>query len=236
MTFQTQVNRLQAPAVAGDFAGTGPYVNMLSPVEGGLVCGPLGVTVGKFAWATALGIVSNTIANPGAASYGFVHREQQALITTFLAETSNLIQPGCPVTLMTEGSFWGLFAAGATYKQKVYFSFADGSLTAAATATPATSTFTATTVDTTTTITVTAITGGNVIALGQPISGTGIPAGAYIAAFLTGTGGTGTYTISAAATASGSVTVTNTQTKETNFEVAQTVAAGEIAKFTTWGL
>lgn len=235
MTFQTQVNARQAPAVEGDFAGSGLYANMLSPVEGGLVCGAAGVTVGKFAWATALGIVSNTIANPGAAQYGFVHREQQALITAFLGESSMLIQPGCPVTLMKEGSFWGRFAAGATWKQKVYFSFLDGSLSAAATASAATSTFTANTA-TDTSLVVTALAGSNVIALGQPVSGAGIPAGAYIIAG-PAAGGVGTYTLSAATTATATgVTVTNTLTKETDFEVGQTVSAGELAKFSTWGL
>lgn len=43
-----------------------------------------------------------------------------------------------------------------------------------------------------------------ILALGDVITGTDIPAGTYILGFLTGTGGTGTYTMSAAATGAGS--------------------------------
>lgn len=50
-----------------------------------------------------------------------------------------------------------------------------------------------------TTMTVTAMTSGT-IGLGMTITGTGIAAGTYISAFVTGTGGVGTYTISVATT------------------------------------
>ena len=51
------------------------------------------------------------------------------------------------------------------------------------------------------TITVTAVTSG-ILFIGHAVSGTGIPTGAIITAFGTGTGGVGTYTISAACTSS----------------------------------
>lgn len=233
MSFQTQVNIAQAPAVEGDFADNNPRVSMLAG-EGALIVGEAtGINVGTFAWAVAAGTVSKQIANVALGDFGFVARRQTALITTFLAESGMNIPQGMGITLMTRGSFWGRFAGGATYKQKVYFSYADGTLSAAATATPATSTLTANTA-TNTTLTVTAVAGGNVIALGQPVSGAGIPANTYIAAFGTGTGGAGTYTLSAATTATATgVTVTNTTTIETSFTVAQTVLAGELAKFTS---
>jgi hypothetical protein len=236
MSFQTQVNIAQAPAAEGDFADNNPRTSMIAG-PGGLVVGDAnGVNVGRFAWANAAGLVTTQTATPNASDYGFIARRQQALIVTFLAESGMNVPVGMPITLMTRGSYWGRFAAGATFMQKVYFSFADGSLSAAATGAASTSTMTANTA-TNTTLTVTALAGGNVIALGQPVSGSGIPAGAYISAFGTGTGGAGTYTLSAATTATATgVTVTNTLNKETAFIVGQTVAAGEIAKFSSGAL
>lgn len=59
------------------------------------------------------------------------------------------------------------------------------------------------------TITVTGVTSGQ-LAVGHAVSGTGIPTGAVITAFGTGTGGAGTYTLSAACTATSSgVTMTS---------------------------
>lgn len=234
MPFQSQVNLYQAPAVAGDFADRNPRTS-LTAGEGALVAGAAGVVVGRFAWTDANGLVSNGVVNIAASAYGFVHREQQALITTYLAESGNVIRPGCEMTLMRRGAFWAMFAAGATFKQRVYINIADGSAVAAAANAPATDTFTATTTSGSTTINVTAVNAGNVLAMGQPISGTGIPAGAYIVSG-PAAGGVGAYVISAAATAAGSVTVTNTKTFETDFVVAQSVLAGEIAKITTWGI
>jgi hypothetical protein len=68
----------------------------------------------------------------------------------------------------------------------------------------------ANTTNTSTTLTVTFANAGT-IQLGMFVSGTGIPVGTYIAAFISGTGGAGTYTLSAAATASNTgITVTGT--------------------------
>lgn len=53
----------------------------------------------------------------------------------------------------------------------------------------------------TTTLTVSAVTSGT-LAVGQPITGTGVTAGTVITALGTGTGGTGTYTVSASQTVS----------------------------------
>lgn len=59
-----------------------------------------------------------------------------------------------------------------------------------------------------TTMTVTAMQSGDILALGQYVSGTGITAGSYITAFVSGTGSTGTYTVSASSSATGSITIT----------------------------
>ncbi len=60
---------------------------------------------------------------------------------------------------------------------------------------------------TTTTLTITALLSGEPIVLGQYVSGTGITAGSYVTAFVTGTGGTGTYTLSASSSATGAINV-----------------------------
>src|SRR6185312_6035468 len=219
MSFQTQVNLQPAPAVEGDFASANPRANVLAGA-GALVTGTLGFTVGNFAWADANGIVNNYFTVGG--RIGFIHREQQALITAFLAETSMLVPAGFPITLFNAGEFWDKFAAGATIGQKVYAYYDDGTAYAAATATPPTNALITANTATNTTLTVTANT-GRPIAVGQPISGAGIQAGTIISAFGTGTGGAGTYTLSLATTATASgVTITATTAKETNFYVDST--------------
>lgn len=127
MGFQKQVNRQQSPAIAGDFASANPRASMLA-TEGVLVAGSAGVTVGAFAWADANGVVTNAKAT---GRVGFVHRDQQATITTWLAESGNTIQAGRNITLMVGGDFWAKFADGATIGQKVFSSDTDGTVKAA---------------------------------------------------------------------------------------------------------
>lgn len=108
MPFQDQVNLTPALAVAGDFASANPRASVLAG-EGGLVAGAGGVTVGSFAWVGADGktVLSNDSGSDAAPS-GFVHREQQALITAYLAESGNVVPEGLGVTLHNEGDFWAL--------------------------------------------------------------------------------------------------------------------------------
>src|SRR5271157_4269498 len=107
--FQTQVNVQPAMAVAGDFASNNPYFNY-DAGPGGLVAGSAGVTIGQFAWVTApldpngTGQVVNSF-GAGPVS-GFVHREQQGLITAYLASSGTLIVKGYQMGLMTGGDFW----------------------------------------------------------------------------------------------------------------------------------
>ncbi len=49
MPFQTQVGVVQAPAVLGDFCDANPRWTF-NAGPGGLVSGPVGCTVGRFAW------------------------------------------------------------------------------------------------------------------------------------------------------------------------------------------
>src|SRR5579859_1818163 len=89
--FQTQVNIQPAPAVAGDFASANPRASVLAG-PGALVAGSSGLTVGLFAWidsTNSQSIANNFGTGPVA---GFVHRgSNTALITTFLAKSSNFV-------------------------------------------------------------------------------------------------------------------------------------------------
>lgn len=130
MGFQTQVQAQQAPAVAGDFASANPRAAVVSP-EGGFVAGAAGVTVGRFAWIQSDGV---TVLNTGTGKPdGFIPREQQALITTYLAERGNLIPGGFPVTLMRTGDYYATVTVASAEKgEKAFANLADGYMQPAA--------------------------------------------------------------------------------------------------------
>ena len=139
--FQTQAYNQPVMAVAGDFASQNPYFSF-DAGPGGLIAGTNGVTVGVFAWAAfpadsdgTPAIVYNNahVGSPGPPS-GFVHRAQQALITTFLADASMVIPGGFPVTLMTGGDFWVVNngTTDAQMGQKVFASITNGQASMAA--------------------------------------------------------------------------------------------------------
>lgn len=221
MGFQTEVNLTPAPAVAGDFASSNPRASVLAG-EGGLVAGPGGVTVGKFAWIEADG---KTVVNHGtypAQPDGFVHREQQALITAYLGEASNVVPEGFPVTLHDGGDFFAE-NKGANPSAKggtVYADYSNGdvrttlssgfSATGSMGSTNTASlgaTFTASADTDDTRLVVTAVTG--LISIGDTVSGTGITAGTKITGQVSGTpGGAGTYQLDHSNTAS-AATVTS---------------------------
>lgn len=206
MGFQKTVNLTPAPAVAGDFASSNPRATVLAG-PGGLVAGLGGVTVGKFAWVAADGVTVLSRGTKAIAPSGFVHREQQALIQTYLAESGMNIPQGFPVTLHNEGDFWavnggaGAFGVG----DAVYANYADGTVAQSA-ATNATgtgamgATFTAS--GSGTNLTVSAVTG--LITVGETLgTTTGITAGTTIVSQTSGTpGGAGVYVTSAASTIS----------------------------------
>jgi len=230
MPFPSVVNVVPAPAVVGDFASTNPrFVVQAGP--GALVAGANGVAVGLFAWAASSGLINpssgevdfyDTVNNFGAgAPTGFVHREQQALITSFLADNTLVVPAGLPVTLFAGGDFW-VRNAGSTATQpgqKAYANNTTGAITFAATGTPPTAaSVTGTVVINSftgsiavnsvtgsisgTTLTVSAIAAGTVLGAGQFLSGGSssvgyVDAATYIVGQLTGTaGGVGTYQVS----------------------------------------
>lgn len=119
--FQSVINQYPAPGVEGGFASTNPHATFTAG-EAALVAGTNGLTVGRFAWAVD-GVASNT--GTGAPS-GFVNRDGQASITTWLGQASNLIQSGREVTLMVAGDFWARTSTAATRGQKIFASLTTG--------------------------------------------------------------------------------------------------------------
>ena len=129
MGFQTTVNLQQAPAVAGDFATANPRA--FFPAGEGQYVAADAVVVGRFAWIDAVtGLVSNTgTGKPD----GFIHREQQALISVYLYETSNVVPRGFPVTVMRTGDYWATATVAAAVKgNKVFARLSDGTVQAGA--------------------------------------------------------------------------------------------------------
>lgn len=133
--FQQQVNGVQAPAVAGDFCDANPRVSY-NAGKGALVAGAAGLTVGLFAWVTmdADGQPYSAVNSGAGVPQGFVHREQQGLITTYLDGAGMTVPEGFPVTLHTHGGFWmknetgGAVAVG----DAVFTTVADGKFSATA--------------------------------------------------------------------------------------------------------
>ena len=215
MPFQKQVNVSQAPAVQGDWCDGNPRY-FVDAGPGGLVAGPNGVIVGNFCWATnpddGDGAPATVYSHGSGPVTGFVHRNQQALITAYLAESGLLIQAGFGMEVLEGGGVWAL-NSGATEAlpgMKAYANFVDGSITFAATgnvanggsatgtiAAGAGATITGSIDDDTLTVTATTAT----IQIGGKITGTDgtntIVANTYIVAQLSGApGGAGTYAIS----------------------------------------
>jgi hypothetical protein len=226
MPFQSQVFVQPAPAVEGDFASANPRFTTLAG-PGGFVAGAAGATVGRFAWTipapvdpnSAPQLVNSFGAGPVA---GFIHREQQALITAFLAESGMIIPTGFPLTLSSGGDFWAknTGAAAALIGQKAYANVATGAVTFAATGAPtagasstgtiAAATFSVTGSIANNVLTVTAVGSGTVVN-GATISGTGITTGTKIVSQISGTpGGVGSYYVTPAEQTVASTTVSGT--------------------------
>lgn len=245
MAFQTSVSAAVAPGLDGGWASFNPHASMLQPNTGDLtlpnaqswkVAGA-GATVGRFAFAdTVTGQV--TAANPGTGvvrtdtapgrlRVGFVQRDQIVMITPWLAGTGLTVQPGAGITLLSAGDVWTRFAAGATDGQFVFASYADGSAIAGNTNTPPTAA--ATTVTNTSGQPTLTVTAGPVPAVGSPLTGTGVPAGAYVVSVAGNV-----VTMSANSTA-GVTSITATTAALTRYRVVGSAAAGELAKISVQG-
>jgi hypothetical protein len=229
--FQSQVYVQPAPAVEGDYASTNPRATVLAG-PGNLVAGLNGVRIGRFAWVSnvdqdansAPGYVTN-LGGTGAGNVGsvagFVHREQQGLITDYLVEAGMVIKPGFGVTLMSAGDFW-VKNSGTTQAfvgNKAYANFADGSITFAATGLPTTGTASGSAGPQTASftgalagniLTVTAVANGTLVnGMTLTASGTATATGTQIAGQLSGTvGGVGIYAVNIGEQTIGSTTFT----------------------------
>lgn len=220
-TFQKTVNAQPAPAVEGDFASANPRRTLLAG-PGALTAGAL-LLVGRFAFARNDNGVTNN-AHPGVACrFGFVQRDQIALITAWLGSDTMQVPAGVECSLFDGGDYWARFAGGAAIGTSVFADFVTG---LCSTTIPAGASFTG--VIAANVLTVSALTG--TVKPGAPLSGTGVTAGSIIGPQLTGPiGGAGTYTVAGTTTAA-STAMTTTGGVDTNFKVQSTAAAGELAK------
>lgn len=229
MPFPSLVNSQPAPAVAGDFCDTNPRWTV-NAGPGGLIAGPAGVTVGRFAWVTAPldtdnygSVVNNFGAGPVT---GFVHREENALFTQYLQEASNVIPAGFGLTLFSGGGFWvtNSGAGQALVGQKAYANFATGAATFAATGTVASASVTGAIAASTASVTgsiagnvltVTAV-GSGVVVPGGILSGTNVATGTQVTSQLTPllggetAGGDGRYYVSIPEQTVASTTISET--------------------------
>lgn len=232
MAFQSAVAAQMSPGVEGGFTGNQPTFTLTNPDEAQWVVGATGAIVGRFAWAAML-TGTATSAHPGTAQCrpGFVHRDQQVYISGLLLTATLAMTAGMPIDMLEDGPMWARFAAGATAGHKVYVSYADGSVRSAVTGAPATATGVTWTQNNSVNVTVVA---GGTLVPGQPVSGTGIPAGTYVVSY---NAGAATAVLSAATTggsASGNA-VTQTTDFETTWNVRSNCLSGELAKISVRG-
>jgi hypothetical protein len=140
--FQTVTNTQPAIGVEGDFASGNPRFSVIAGA-GAFLAGALGVAIGRFCWSDpravddvgAPAVVNSFGSGP---VLGFVHREQQGLLTQYLQESTMLVYPGSGMTVMNGGDFLvkNRGAAAGQIGMKAYANFADGSVSFAATGTP----------------------------------------------------------------------------------------------------
>ena len=185
--FQTIVNNELPLGVLGDFAGANIRTSVPAPPFGYVAPGG-GTLVGAFGWGDPSTKIASNYYKPNA-MLGFVHRENQALITSFLGISTLTIPQGLRVTLYSQGDFLGLFTAGATVGQKVYADPVTGALTANATGNAVTASSTTAAI-TSSVLTTTDANNTGTPAIGQAVTGGTVPEGTYIAS----SGGTGSGT------------------------------------------
>jgi hypothetical protein len=249
--FQSAVNVSQAPGVEGDFCDKNPRYSF-DAGPGGLVAGPDGAIVGRFAWAEAPvdgdGAPSRVSTTGFGPVSGFVHREQQGLIVDYLASSGLKVQAGFGMTLMIGAGLWALNTGNnaAVPGMKAYANFADGKVTFNATGTPtAGGTSTASTIAAGTfsvtgsiandVLNVTVV-GSGVVRPGSTISGTNVITGTQVVEQISGTpGGVGEYVVNFGEQDVDSTTISGTYglltiggTVAGTFAVGQTVTGSGI--------
>lgn len=136
-SFQSAVNTQQAYAVEGDFASSNPYFSVLN--YGAAFKSGLRVVIGRAVWRDPAD--ANTVNGFGSGPIlGLIHRNQQNVFQTYLEGASLFVYKGSPLAVFNGGDFWArnAGAAAVTRGMKAYASYADGSLTFAATGSPPT--------------------------------------------------------------------------------------------------
>jgi len=127
MGFPTKINYNWAVGFPGGIASANPKRSAI-PGPLGYRAGAAGVTVGAFAWVQADGVTVMNVPVASEAPTGFVLRDQTALITAYLAESTMLLPSGFNVQLMTGGDYFAVASTVATPGQAVYASSTDGTL------------------------------------------------------------------------------------------------------------
>lgn len=236
--FQTQVNLQPSPAIEGQIASANPKVSYVTG-PGGLVAGSNGVTVGRFAWATPItdGERADSNALLVAAGLdrvpsGLVVNTQQGLNTAYLSESGMSILPGYQMELLTRVDAWVKASGSSAVKgEKAFANLLTGAIeTAAAGSTISAASLTASFATNVMTVTV----NSGVLAVGQAITGTGVPANTFIASFGTMTGAsgaTGTVNLTTSPGTVGSAAgITASNFVETKFKVLSAALVNEFTK------
>jgi hypothetical protein len=247
MGFQNRVNLQPPPAVAGDFAGANPRMSVTAP-PGGYTAAPdypasfggpttEALIVGRFAWfnyATDDSVVDGQLPAGGLASnyfqpnsvLGFVHREDQTVITKFLSEQRIGVQQGFPVTGIVQGDVWADFfgQTPATAGQVVYADPVTGKASAGAPGQGVTITGVTGAIVAATGVMTIAGSPSGTVAVGQVVVGAGIPKGTFITALISSTGGAGTVQLNQAPAGNISAeTITLYGKQQTRWKLAQPV-------------
>jgi hypothetical protein len=213
MPFQTVINDYQAPGVPGDFASLNPFSSVLAG-NGALVAPAGGLNVGNFFWVGPAGQTSQSFV--AGWQIAFLGRNEQALITQFLGETTMNVPSGFMVTGFNGGDFFANFPAGAAVSDYVFADPNDG--TPVANTSNSAPTLGTATASAGFSGTANVTNGSNVLTIATVVhgivspgdfvadstTGANIPAGTTILNQLTGiAGGVGTFTMSANAGGSG---------------------------------
>jgi hypothetical protein len=187
---QTTTNSAPARGIAGNTASANPHFSVPAGPFG-IVAGPNGCVVGRFAW------LINPVDGDSAPAYavnqsnggpiaGFVMAELQATITTYLTDAGLTIIPGQAMDLQSGTDFWAVNgdSISAPYQGTVYANLADGTIRAqsgAASVTgsiaAATSAFTASIAGST--MSVSAVASGTIYT-GTAITGTNVASGTVV--------------------------------------------------------
>lgn len=115
----------------GGIASQNPRRTAIS-TQNGFRAGVGGVSVGTFGWVQSDGVTVLNKPVGSEAPTGFVLRDQTALITAYLAESTMTLPVGFNVQLMTGGDYFAIASTAATNGQAVYASTTDGTLQTAA--------------------------------------------------------------------------------------------------------